>query len=308
MTGLEGLHWNGFASGIPIRGRGAYHRGRRRRQGRRASGRRSLRTPSPSHPEHLSSSDVSRPARSRPRKAPRVDASFPYRPARTVHYDFSGRTVLVMGGTRVARGGRRERRLRAGRRARRGFRRGRCGRGADPLRPPRLRGQLRRRRLRLAPLERADQAIWDDVMSVNARGVWLSMRHEIPAMLATGGGAVVNISSIYGLADKATIPTTPMSRPARRRRADAIGHRFEHADRGVRVNAVCAGVTATTAMRQAENRVSAGSRPRAHRGAPDGAHGERGGDRRRGALALLAGREVRDGRGDLQVDGGFLAA
>ena len=40
-------------------------------------------------------------------------------------------------------------------------------------------------------------------MAINARGVWLSMRHEIPAMLASGGGAIVNMSSVYGTAGKA---------------------------------------------------------------------------------------------------------
>jgi NAD(P)-dependent dehydrogenase (short-subunit alcohol dehydrogenase family) len=40
---------------------------------------------------------------------------------------------------------------------------------------------------------------WDKVMGVNLRGVWLCMKHEIPAMLANGGGAVVNVASIYGL-------------------------------------------------------------------------------------------------------------
>ena len=36
-------------------------------------------------------------------------------------------------------------------------------------------------------------------MGVNLRGAWLCMKHEIPAMLANGGGAIVNVASIYGL-------------------------------------------------------------------------------------------------------------
>jgi len=40
---------------------------------------------------------------------------------------------------------------------------------------------------------------WDKVMGVNLRGAWLCMKHEIPAMLANGGGAIVNVASIYGL-------------------------------------------------------------------------------------------------------------
>ncbi|WP_239154351.1 SDR family oxidoreductase [Amycolatopsis sp. FDAARGOS 1241] len=40
---------------------------------------------------------------------------------------------------------------------------------------------------------------WNRVMAVNLDGVWLCLRSEIRAMLATGGGAVVNTSSIGGL-------------------------------------------------------------------------------------------------------------
>jgi NAD(P)-dependent dehydrogenase (short-subunit alcohol dehydrogenase family) len=36
-------------------------------------------------------------------------------------------------------------------------------------------------------------------MNINVKGVWLCMKHEIPAMLANGGGSIVNIASIYGL-------------------------------------------------------------------------------------------------------------
>ena len=55
----------------------------------------------------------------------------------------------------------------------------------------------------MQPLEHASQDVWDDVMAINARGVWLAMRYEIPAMLTTGGGAIVNMSSIYGAAGRA---------------------------------------------------------------------------------------------------------
>jgi NAD(P)-dependent dehydrogenase (short-subunit alcohol dehydrogenase family) len=102
----------------------------------------------------------------------------------------------------------------------------------------------------MAPLERADQGVWDDVMAVNARGVWLSMRHEIPAMLANGGGAVVNISSIYGIAGRAAHHAYVASKHAVIGVSRSVA--LEYAVRGVRVNAVCAGVTATAGMHQAE--------------------------------------------------------
>ncbi|MUV56191.1 SDR family NAD(P)-dependent oxidoreductase [Halogeometricum sp. CBA1124] len=40
---------------------------------------------------------------------------------------------------------------------------------------------------------------WQQVLNVDLQGVWLGMKHGIPLMTATGGGSVVNISSIWGL-------------------------------------------------------------------------------------------------------------
>ena len=39
---------------------------------------------------------------------------------------------------------------------------------------------------------------WDMLMNVNAKGVFLGMKHAVPAMREAGGGAIVNISSISG--------------------------------------------------------------------------------------------------------------
>lgn len=44
-----------------------------------------------------------------------------------------------------------------------------------------------------------EEKVWDDVIATNLEGVWLSMKYEIPEMLKTGGGAIVNISSLAGL-------------------------------------------------------------------------------------------------------------
>src|SRR5438132_12218968 len=43
------------------------------------------------------------------------------------------------------------------------------------------------------------EANFDAVMNVNVKGVWLSMKYEIPQMLRTGGGAIVNCSSVAGV-------------------------------------------------------------------------------------------------------------
>lgn len=102
----------------------------------------------------------------------------------------------------------------------------------------------------MAPLEAADQAVWDDVMAINARGVWLSMRHEIPAMLATGSGAIVNMSSIYGMAGRAAHHAYVASKHAVIGMTRSVA--LEYATRGIRVNALCPGATRTESMRQAE--------------------------------------------------------
>ncbi len=43
------------------------------------------------------------------------------------------------------------------------------------------------------------EEIWDEVIDINLKGVWLSMKYEIPQMLKQGGGVIVNNSSILGL-------------------------------------------------------------------------------------------------------------
>lgn len=48
-------------------------------------------------------------------------------------------------------------------------------------------------------LHEMDEDYFDSVIEVNLKGVWLSMKHEIPAMLALGGGSIVNISSVAGV-------------------------------------------------------------------------------------------------------------
>jgi cyclopentanol dehydrogenase len=49
------------------------------------------------------------------------------------------------------------------------------------------------------PIEERTAAEWDQVMAVNAKGVFLGTKHAIPAMRSAGGGSIVNISSIAGI-------------------------------------------------------------------------------------------------------------
>ncbi|XXY55132.1 SDR family oxidoreductase [Sorangium sp. So ce269] len=156
----------------------------------------------------------------------------------------------------------------------------------------------------MARLEETDQAVWDSVMAINARGVWLAMRHEIPAMLASGGGAIVNMSSIYGAAGKAAHHAYVASKHAVLGMTRSVA--LELAPRGIRVNALCAGVTRTPAMQQAEAlapelvEALVAQHPMARMATEDEIAGA--------ALWLCSEAAGYVTGAPLQVDGGFLAA
>ena len=80
---------------------------------------------------------------------------------------------------------------------------------------------------------------FDRVIDVNLRGVWLCLKYEVPAMLASGGGAIVNTASIMGVVATEANPAYAASKHA------VIGltksFALAYAAGGLRVNAVCPG-------------------------------------------------------------------
>lgn len=53
--------------------------------------------------------------------------------------------------------------------------------------------------VRMAPLDETSLEVWNEVINVNQTGVFLGMKHAIPAMRRAGGGSIINISSVAGL-------------------------------------------------------------------------------------------------------------
>jgi NAD(P)-dependent dehydrogenase (short-subunit alcohol dehydrogenase family) len=86
------------------------------------------------------------------------------------------------------------------------------------------------------PTHEITEEEWDQVMAVNVKGVFLCTKHVIRHMRRTGGGSIVNLSSIYGLIGNSDIPPYHASKGAVRlmSKNDAL----IYAKDGVRVNSV----------------------------------------------------------------------
>lgn len=84
---------------------------------------------------------------------------------------------------------------------------------------------------------------WDQVVAVDGRGMWLTCKYAIEAMLPTGGGSIVCLSSISGVAGQKRQATYG---PAKFVASGITKHlAVEWAERGIRVNAVAPGTIRT---------------------------------------------------------------
>lgn len=110
---------------------------------------------------------------------------------------------------------------------------------------------------KIGPIADQDVASFDRVLSVNLRGVFLSLRAEITAMLKTGGGAIVNLSSVAGLIGFPGLSPYVASKHGVNGLTKNAA--LEYAKEGIRVNSICPGGIDTRMLDSLVEQTSGGS-------------------------------------------------
>ena len=107
---------------------------------------------------------------------------------------------------------------------------------------------------KVMPMQEYDEAVFDAVIGVNLKGVFLGMRHVLPVMLRQGRGAVVNTASTAGLFGGPGMAAYVASKHAVLGMTKVAS--ADVARLGVRVNAVCPGPVETRMMRSLEAQIN----------------------------------------------------
>ena len=91
-------------------------------------------------------------------------------------------------------------------------------------------------------------AEWDKVISINLSGVFYGLRYQIPAMLASGGGSVINIASILGKVGTKGSPAYVASKHGVIGLTEAAA--VEYADKNIRINSIGPGYIYTPLLKK----------------------------------------------------------
>ena len=100
----------------------------------------------------------------------------------------------------------------------------------------------------IAPIHEQEMAMARKVLEVNVMGVLQGMRHQIPAMLRSGGGSIVNTASIAGVRGHPGLGPYVASKHA----VVGLGRTaaIEYGEKGIRVNTLCPGGVRTEMLEQ----------------------------------------------------------
>ncbi|MGX4644300.1 SDR family oxidoreductase [Massilia sp. SYSU DXS3249] len=154
--------------------------------------------------------------------------------------------------------------------------------------------------LRLADI---DEEHFDRIMDVNVKGVWLSMKYQIRQMVKGGGGAIVNLSSAFGLVGAPGQSAYAASKHALAGLTKSAA--LDYAKDGIRVNAVCPGAVRTPMLARAVGR-EPGADKKLRAAHPMGRFAEPG-EVADAVLWLCSGSSSFVTGHELAVDGGFTA-
>ena len=92
-----------------------------------------------------------------------------------------------------------------------------------------------------------EEEVWDEVMDVNLKGIYLASRYAIPEMKKRGGGAIVNLSSVQAFASQRGVAAYTASKGGINALTRAMA--LDHAEENIRVNAVCPASVDTPMLR-----------------------------------------------------------
>lgn len=123
---------------------------------------------------------------------------------------------------------------------------------------------------RPAPLAEISVDAFDSGIAVSLRGVFLCLKHEIPAMIEGGGGAIVNISSTAGIQGVGGLAAYVTAKHGLEGLTKVAA--LDYADRGVRVNAIAPGPILTEQLARAgpgAQQAAAAAMPLGRIGAPE---------------------------------------